>query len=190
MAGRAVVGSPRVSPTGRGIFVGCHRDALMALLEIHPRFVGVSHAAGLAKSYPRALVMKRKACSICRQMLPMTQYHRRRHTSRSGYRSACKDCTRAASQAARAARPPKPPDDEQRLKMKVRARTRAAVRRGLLRPLPCVICGAQAQAHHPDYHADDAHLHVVWLCPLHHAAEHGIRAWTKQIEMPFVRQSR
>jgi hypothetical protein len=44
-----------------------------------------------------------------------------------------------------------------------------AVRDGRLLPLPCLECGAKAQAHHPDYSAP---LAVSWLCSTHHAQLH------------------
>lgn len=48
--------------------------------------------------------------------------------------------------------------------------TASAVRRGIIQTAPCRDCGAEkAEAHHPD-HRDP--LNVVWLCRLHHRAEH------------------
>ena len=48
--------------------------------------------------------------------------------------------------------------------------THSAIRRGLLKPAPCEVCGAEkAEAHHPDY---DRPLHVQWLCRAHHRAVH------------------
>jgi hypothetical protein len=44
-----------------------------------------------------------------------------------------------------------------------------AVRDGKVTPLPCFVCGAKGQAHHPDYSAP---LAVAWLCPRHHAQTH------------------
>jgi len=98
----------------------------------------------------------------------------------AGRRAACKDCTRKETRARRAARPTKADP----LKQRVRARTREAVRRGKLTPLPCSVCGnPDAVPHHPDYEAPDAHLKVDWLCEKHHALEHGKRPWTDQTEL-------
>ena len=48
--------------------------------------------------------------------------------------------------------------------------TRSAIRRGLLNPAPCAVCGdPKAEAHHPDY---DRPLLVQWLCRKHHRAVH------------------
>ena len=46
-----------------------------------------------------------------------------------------------------------------------------ALRRGVLKKQPCHVCGAAAEAHHPDY---DRPLDVVWLCPPHHSQAHAI----------------
>lgn len=51
------------------------------------------------------------------------------------------------------------------------AATRTAIRLGLLKPQPCVVCGSpDAEAHHPD-HRDP--LRVEWLCRAHHKALHA-----------------
>ena len=48
--------------------------------------------------------------------------------------------------------------------------TRSAIRRGLIQPQPCAVCGdPKAEAHHPDY---DRPLLVEWLCRKHHKAAH------------------
>ncbi len=46
-----------------------------------------------------------------------------------------------------------------------------AVRTGKVTPAPCWVCGAKAEAHHPDYSRP---LDVVWLCVEHHRQAHGI----------------
>lgn len=46
-----------------------------------------------------------------------------------------------------------------------------AIRDGKLKPQPCWVCGAKAQAHHPDY-SDP--LGVVWLCEQHHREAHAL----------------
>lgn len=56
---------------------------------------------------------------------------------------------------------------------RARAALNHAVRMGVVQPEPCFICGAKAQAHHPNY---DAPLSVTWLCPEHHKAAHRIVA--------------
>jgi hypothetical protein len=121
-----------------------------------------------------------KRCSSCRQDLPVTSFHRRRHYVRGGVRAACRACTSATARERR--------DDvgvkHDRQKEMVRARTRAAVARGALVPGRCADCGTTAvEAHHPNYDHVDAHLHVEWLCRLHHAARHGKHMWTRQLDL-------
>lgn len=43
-------------------------------------------------------------------------------------------------------------------------------RLGLLVPQPCEVCGAGAEAHHPDY---DRPGDVRWLCRKHHRQLHA-----------------
>jgi len=47
----------------------------------------------------------------------------------------------------------------------------AALRAGKIVKLPCWVCGAKAEAHHPDYSSP---LDVVWLCRAHHMQAHSI----------------
>lgn len=44
-----------------------------------------------------------------------------------------------------------------------------AKRQGIITPLPCEVCGARAEAHHPDYSRP---LDVQWLCRKHHVRLH------------------
>lgn len=45
-----------------------------------------------------------------------------------------------------------------------------ALKQGLLKKLPCVICGSgRSEAHHEDY---TKVLDVIWLCRLHHKHRH------------------
>lgn len=56
------------------------------------------------------------------------------------------------------------------------AALRAAIKRGIVEPQSCVVCGdPKAEAHHPDYSKP---ADVVWLCRRHHKAEH--RAMTAE----------
>lgn len=48
--------------------------------------------------------------------------------------------------------------------------TASGIRRGLIKPQPCEVCGAEkAEAHHDDYHRP---LVVTWLCREHHRQVH------------------
>ncbi len=44
-----------------------------------------------------------------------------------------------------------------------------AIKSGVLKPLPCCICGKKAQAHHEDYSKP---LEVIWFCKQHHEEHH------------------
>jgi hypothetical protein len=45
-----------------------------------------------------------------------------------------------------------------------------ALKSGLIERENCIYCGAQAEAHHPDYYKP---LWIIWLCRPHHMAHHG-----------------
>lgn len=55
------------------------------------------------------------------------------------------------------------------IETRARRAVNIAVKKGKLIPQPCEVCGAKAQAHHPDYGSP---LVVQWLCHGHHADEH------------------
>jgi hypothetical protein len=46
-----------------------------------------------------------------------------------------------------------------------------AVRDGKVEKLPCLICGNEAEGHHPDYSKP---LDVIWLCNKHHREAHNL----------------
>ena len=50
-----------------------------------------------------------------------------------------------------------------------RNRVHEAICDGRLIPQPCSVCGAAAEAHHPDYALP---LYVIWPCKLHHEQVH------------------
>ena len=124
-----------------------------------------------------------KTCSRCGEAKPHEAFHRRRHYSRDGHRAACKACTSAETKKARESRSGTQSDEERR-KQQVRYQTRRLIMAGELVPQRCGVCGCRdVQAHHPSYEGDDAARTVEWLCPLHHAQAHGVRAWTKQMDL-------
>jgi hypothetical protein len=55
-------------------------------------------------------------------------------------------------------------------KYKAHGMVARALRAGKMYPMPCLVCGKDAEAHHPDY---DQPLDVIWLCPAHHKEVHG-----------------
>jgi hypothetical protein len=124
-----------------------------------------------------------KACSKCARLLPPSSFHRRGHYTRTGTRSACRECTAADVKQKRDAEEREPTDEEAK-KSAVRSRTRRAVDQGILAIGPCEQCGAaEVEAHHESYDGPEAHLHVNWLCKRHHALHHGERPWTKQLDL-------
>ncbi len=56
---------------------------------------------------------------------------------------------------------------------KVRARDIISkrVKRGTLKKELCIVCGVDAESHHPDYRKP---LDVIWLCKEHHSVIHGL----------------
>lgn len=54
---------------------------------------------------------------------------------------------------------------------KARRILQSHVRSGHIVPLPCLVCGESAEAHHPDYSSP---LDVVWLCRIHHKQTHAM----------------
>ena len=48
---------------------------------------------------------------------------------------------------------------------------RRAVKSGIVKKYPCLICGEKSEAHHPDYSRP---LDVVWLCSAHHKQAHAL----------------
>lgn len=60
---------------------------------------------------------------------------------------------------------------EARRKLLCRRETRKAIRKGILKRLPCEVCGVEkVVAHHEDY---DKPLKVNWLCLKHHVELHN-----------------
>ena len=125
------------------------------------------------------LALMQKVCSGCGEVLPISAFHRRNHHVRSGHRAACKACARAYEQLRVRVR--------DRKKERIRARTKAALAKGLLTPGPCAWCGRpdDVEAHHPSYDGPMAHLEVKWLCQKHHHLVHGKRDWTRQLDLPL-----
>lgn len=59
------------------------------------------------------------------------------------------------------------------IRRQAHGKLRAAIKSGKVRPEPCFICGAKAEAHHPEYSMP---LVVTWLCPKHHKEAHRAAA--------------
>jgi len=88
--------------------------------------------------------------------------------SRKGKYRYCKKCHASHMRATR----PKHCElsYEQRIKSNARAYTNEYIRRGVIKKMPCVICGDEkSEAHHEDYGKP---LNIVWYCRLHHIRYH------------------
>lgn len=56
-------------------------------------------------------------------------------------------------------------------KVKVEQLLQDAVKKGIIKRKPCIICkNPKALAHHPNYSKP---LEVIWLCPVHHKEIHS-----------------
>ena len=129
-----------------------------------------------------------KTCFKCKRRLSLAEYYK--HPAMAdGYLGKCKACTRADSTRNRweniervreydrqrdKRRDPNYLKQYRKLYPGRDAAHRAvsyAVRTGRLTPLPCLVCGGRAVAHHPDYSRP---LDVVWLCQAHHKQAHEI----------------
>ncbi len=63
-----------------------------------------------------------------------------------------------------------PPSEIQKFKNNVRRKTNMRIKRGLLIPLPCEMCGKiKVEAHHEDYNKP---YEIKWLCFKHHREHH------------------
>lgn len=70
--------------------------------------------------------------------------------------------------------------ESQRVKMNARSYANVYERRGLLKRLPCEVCGDEAEKHHTDYAKP---LEVRWFCRLHHMEEHR-KTFRKKVKCP------
>jgi hypothetical protein len=114
-------------------------------------------------------------CRICKIFKQFFEYHTR--NTKLGYRKECKTCRCLRQQAyskTQAGKKVQAIADQKRNKKfperrKARSFLSKAVKEGLVIPLPCVVCGDVAEAHHPDY---SEYLAVTWLCKPHHKQVH------------------
>lgn len=61
-------------------------------------------------------------------------------------------------------------DPKYRMAVNTHQKVHKAVKKGIIKKLPCAICeDPKSQAHHADYSKP---LEVVWFCDLHHKEEH------------------
>ena len=60
-------------------------------------------------------------------------------------------------------------NEKNRKKIRAKDAIKRAIKSGLIKKMPCEICGDNGVAHHDDY---DKPLDVRWLCQLHHKRWH------------------
>lgn len=136
-----------------------------------------------------------KRCFKCLCERPLSDFYKHAMMA-DGHLNKCKDCTKKdvkehrqrewekvrSYDRMRASRPERVAAGKrihQRWRAEHPDRWRAhniresAVRSGRVIPCPCWVCGAVAEAHHPDYSRP---LDVVWLCPAHHRQAHALVA--------------
>ena len=141
--------------------------------------------------------MTTKRCTGCNIEKPISEFCLRR-IARDGLQYDCKECSKRKSRAYRIAnaehckahdraRANLPhvieakrlgykkygPKYKSRFPERIKAMSMVnnALSSGRLQKQPCWICGATAQAHHPDYSRP---MDVVWLCATHHRQAHNI----------------
>lgn len=125
-----------------------------------------------------------RACSWCREVLPVEEFNRR-YDDPDGLQRYCRRCSREKTRAAQRRLRVSPEyraaevdhqiaaynsDPEYRERKIVRVQAYRAFARGVIRPAPCSVCGSpEVEMHHPDYSRP---LEVEWLCRRCHMLEH------------------
>lgn len=96
----------------------------------------------------------KKTCSKCHGPLELNRINKQRY---------CLKCHDTYMREHR----PKHSELSALAKQKANVRTRAntALKRGVIKKENCLVCGASAQMHHPDYSKP---TQVVWVCRQHH----------------------
>lgn len=128
-----------------------------------------------------------KRCFKCAESKPLTEFYKHQAMG-DGHLNKCKECTKKDTTNTRAARIEhyraydrargnrqdasylREYRKKNPLKNAAHQLVSKAVRTGKLYPMPCIVCGEDAEAHHHDY---DKPLDVIWLCPAHHKQLHA-----------------
>ncbi|KKM01344.1 hypothetical protein LCGC14_1795370 [marine sediment metagenome] len=126
--------------------------------------------------------METRICGLCREEKPIEEYYRNKSRP-SGRGFWCKECCkgyerlphrkgrhakwRGSSKGIERTRQYNQEHyAEEKPKNQTRSATKRLVKLGVIKKMPCGICGdGNSQAHHPDYTQP---LEVVWLCQSHH----------------------
>ena len=136
-----------------------------------------------------------KTCKVCLVTKPLSEFYKHPRMA-DGHLGKCKECQKAASTKARnadldryreydrkrailphrialALEVTKKWKAEDSRRMKCHSAVARALRKGLIEPAPCAVCGSEKSvAHHEDY---DKPLDVIWLCQAHHKQRHAKR---------------
>ena len=115
-----------------------------------------------------------KTCKVCLVTKPLSEFYKHPRMA-DGHLGKCKECQKAASTKARnaALEVTKKWKAEDSRRMKCHSAVARALRKGLIEPAPCAVCGSEKSvAHHEDY---DKPLDVIWLCQAHHKQLHAKR---------------
>lgn len=143
-----------------------------------------SAKCGFRLQTKRAAMKTERCCIYCDRMLPVNAFRPRGNGGLP--LSYCRDCGlvkgrvryRVNGKKKSVRKRPWNPGKRERAE----ALLNSAIRRNKIKRQPCEICGARAQAHHPDY---DRPLDVRWLCSIHHGMAH----W-KPVDTPILEEAK
>jgi transcription elongation factor Elf1 len=135
-----------------------------------------------------------KTCFKCNTEKPLSEFYKHFGMA-DGHLNKCKQCTKndafeqrhgkcreriLSYDRERASQPhriekkrayAKKYDTEKRHQKNANLIVYRALKAGKIQKLPCLICGENSEAHHPDYSKP---LDVVWLCSAHHKQAHAL----------------
>ena len=135
-----------------------------------------------------------KQCFKCKETKPLNEFYKHAGMA-DGHLNKCKVCTRLDASTRRfgskreevlaydRARANEPQRKQKHLersrvysminkkKRSAQGKLYRAVKTGIVKQMPCLVCGDKSEAHHPDY---DRPLEVVWLCSAHHKQAHAV----------------
>ena len=127
-------------------------------------FAGISRQA--VHQHFQKLKIKRHANSSC---CPVVKHYKRQFDDHVTHHNGMQSLGKWMASEAKTTQVS---EDLYRQRQKAYIATQNALKRGILRPQPCEVCGEEkAQAHHDDYTKP---LDVRWLCVRHHNEWHRI----------------
>lgn len=112
--------------------------------------------------------MDQYKCVECSERLPVDSFYKNRN--RGGrIHPRCKECSKLYDKRRRDAGYFKEYASKNANKLQAKWKVAYAIKKGILKRLPCEICGEFGEAHHEDYNKP---LEVRWLCRTHHMEAH------------------